>query len=318
MIVVVAAVFLIASVVATTWLTHLHIPSVVGKYLKWVIDFIVSVGVLTLLFAFVFRALPDAQIPWRSTWVGALLTAVLFQFGKFGLALYFKYGAPTSAFGAVGSLAAVLIWVFYSTQIFFFGAEFAYAYAMTRGHAIRPSEHARSLAKCDETESATPSDRPPPPGTKPANLQKRREMSPYGAVLAPHAGGGRRPVAPAALRQLAQHEAAVRSYVAAGAGLAVGALIGGYGALHAGRGAKPRQKDIAAARLNDRIRRVERKVGHVSRIKQLVEREDVIDRIDHLEDEIKHAARKARRVQRRRRHKDSWVDRTVEKVKSYF
>jgi len=321
LVVVVAAVLLIASVVATTWLTHLHIPSIIGRYLKWVIDFVVSVGVLTVLFAFVFRALPDAKIAWRSTWVGAVLTAVLFQVGKFGLALYFKHGAPTSAFGAVGSLAAVLIWVFYSTQIFFFGAEFTYVYAQARGHGIRPSEHARSLTKCDETESATPSATPPPPGAPPANKQKRREIaSPYGAVLGAHAAseGGRRRVSPAALQQLAQHQATVRSYIAAGAGLAVGALIGGYGALQARQGTKPKPRNIAAARLDERIRRVEKKVGHVRQIKRLVEREDVIDRIDQLEDEIQNAARKARRVQRRHGRNDSWVERAVEKVKAYF
>jgi hypothetical protein len=98
----------------------------------------------------------------------------------------------------------------------------------------------------------------------------------------------------------------------------VGALIGGYGALRARQGTKPKEKDIAAARLKDRIRRVEKKVGHVSRIKSLVEREDVIDRIDQLEDEIQNVARKARRVQRRHGRNDSWVGRTVEKVKRYF
>ena len=82
----VAAILLVGSVVATTWLEHLSVVSVGGKYLKWVIDVVASVGVLTLLFAFLFRALPNAQIEWRSTWVGAVLTAVLFEIGKYGLA----------------------------------------------------------------------------------------------------------------------------------------------------------------------------------------------------------------------------------------
>lgn len=318
LIVVVAAILLVGSVVATTWLEHLSVFSIGGKYLKWVIDVVASVGVLTLLFAFLFRALPDAQIEWRSTWVGAALTAALFELGKYGLALYFKFGAPASAFGAVGSLAAVLIWIFYSAQIFFFGAEFTYVYAQARGHAIRPSKHARPLAKADETESATPSDKPPPPGAPPANAQKRREIaSPYGAVLGRYAGGGRRKPDPAALQRLAQHQATVRSYLAAGAGLAVGALIGSYGALHGRRTVKPKSQDIAAARLNDRIRRVERKIGHVSRIKRFVEQENVIDRIKHVEHEIRDAARKARRAGRRNA-RGSWVHRTVEKVKDYL
>ena len=318
LIVVVAAILLVGSVVATAWLEHLSVFSIGGKYLKWVIDIVASVGVLTLLFAFLFRMLPDAQVEWRSTWVGAALTAVLFEIGKYGLALYFKFAAPASAFGAVGSLAAVLIWIFYSAQIFFFGAEFAYVYAQARGHAIKPSQHARSLTKCDETESATPSDKPPPRGAPPANALKRREIaSPYSAVLGPHAKGGRRKTNPAVLQGLVQHQATVRSYLAAGAGLAVGALIGGYGALHARRSAKPKAEVIAAARLNDRIRRVERKVGHVSRIKHFVEQENVIDRIEQVEHEIRDAARKARRAQDRTRD-GSWMDRTAEKLKGYI
>jgi hypothetical protein len=318
LIVVVAAILLVGSVVATTWLEHLSVFSIGGKYLKWVIDIVASVGVLTLLFAFLFRMLPDAQVEWRSTWMGAALTAGLFEIGKYGLALYFKFAAPASAFGAVGSLAAVLIWIFYSVQIFFFGAEFTYVYAQARGHAIKPSKHARPLAKSDETESATPSDKPPPPGTPPANAVKRREIaSPYSAVLGAYAKGGGRKTHPAMSKQLAQHQATVQSYLAAGAGLAVGALIGGYGALHARRSAKPKAQDIAATRLNDRIRRVEHKVGHVSRIKHFVEQENVIDRIEQVEHEIRDAARKARRAQRRGRH-GTWMDRTVEKVKDYL
>lgn len=319
MVVVVAAILLVASVVATTWLQHLSILSGGGRYLKWVIDVVVSVGVLTLLFAFMFRALPDAQIEWRSTWVGAVLTAVLFTIGKYGLALYFRFGAPASAFGAVGSLAAVLIWIFYSAQIFFFGAEFTYVYAQARGHAIAPSRHARPLTKFDETESATPSNKPPPPGAPSANAVKRREIaSPYSAVLGPHARSGARKINPQVLQQLAQHQATVRSYLAAGAGLAVGALIGGYGALQARREAKPNARDVAAARLDDRIRHVERKVGHVSRIQRFVEQENVIDRIEQVEHEIRDAARKARRAQHGRSHDGSWVNRTVRKVKDYF
>ena len=114
-----------------------------------------------------------------------------------------------------------------------------------------------------------------------------------------------------------QQHATVRSYLAAGAGLAVGALIGSYSALHGKRTAKPRSRDIASARLNDRIRRVEHKIGHVSRIKRLVEQENVIDRIKQVENEIRDAARNARRARRRKGH-SSWMDRTVQKVKDYF
>jgi membrane protein len=93
----------------------------------------ISLVLITLLFAAVFRFLPDTRIAWRDVWLGAALTAALFFLGKFLLGLYFAHSAFASAYGAAGSLLIVLVWVFYSAQIFFFGAEFTYTFACRRG-----------------------------------------------------------------------------------------------------------------------------------------------------------------------------------------
>ncbi|HEX4795459.1 MAG TPA: YihY/virulence factor BrkB family protein [Humisphaera sp.] len=110
-------------------------------------DVIVSLIVITLLFAMIFKVLPDVKIPWRYVWSGALITAILFAIGKWGLTLYFRYGAPTSAYGAFGSLAAVVIWVYYSAMILFAGAEFAKVYARAHGGKLQPSEYAVPLTE---------------------------------------------------------------------------------------------------------------------------------------------------------------------------
>jgi membrane protein len=112
------------------------------KWFGFIFDVIVSFGVISLLFAGIFKFLPDAKVQWKHVWLGAILTAGLFTIGKYGLALYFKYGTPTSAFGAAGSLAAILLWVYYSSFILFFGAEFTKVWATAHGHAIVPDEHA--------------------------------------------------------------------------------------------------------------------------------------------------------------------------------
>jgi membrane protein len=84
----------------------------------------VSLLVITLLFATVFRLLPDAIIDWSDVWLGAVLTAVLFEIGKFLIGLYLGHSGLASAYGAAGSLAVLLVWLYYSWQIFLFGAEF--------------------------------------------------------------------------------------------------------------------------------------------------------------------------------------------------
>jgi len=90
----------------------------------------------TLLFAVMFKVLPDAHTAWRDVLLGAVVTSVLFGIGNYVLGLYLVHAGP--AYGAVGSFAVFLLWVFYSAQIFFFGAEFAKVYSRRYGSGVRP------------------------------------------------------------------------------------------------------------------------------------------------------------------------------------
>ena len=95
-----------------------------GKVVGFVLDIVLSLIVYTGVFALLFKYLPDVKIRYRDVWLGAIFTAVLFTIGKYLLTLYLTKGSTASAYGAAGSLAALLIWVYYSAQILFFGAEF--------------------------------------------------------------------------------------------------------------------------------------------------------------------------------------------------
>jgi len=105
-------------------------------------DFVVSLGVITFLFAMIYKFLPDVKIAWRDVWVGALVTGVLFTLGKFLIGLYLGSSAVGSAYGAAGSFAVFLIWVYYSAQVLFVGAEFTQVYAEHCGSRIVPKENA--------------------------------------------------------------------------------------------------------------------------------------------------------------------------------
>jgi membrane protein len=113
---------------------------VVFKFL----DIAVSVGVVTVLFAAMFRFLPDAKIQWRDVWSGAILTAALFVIAKFLLGIYFAKSDPGSTYGAAGSIILIMLWVNYSGLILLFGAEFTQVYATQHGRKIVPTEGAES------------------------------------------------------------------------------------------------------------------------------------------------------------------------------
>lgn len=110
----------------------------VPEFFLQIINLIVSIAVITLLFAMIFKYLPDAEIPWRHVWLGAFVTAILFSLGKLLIGLYLGNSAVASSFGAAGSLVLLLVWVYYSAQILFFGAEFTQVYANTHSSKILP------------------------------------------------------------------------------------------------------------------------------------------------------------------------------------
>lgn len=106
------------------------------------VSLFISIGIVTLLFALIFKILPDAEVEWRDVWSGAFLTAVLFSLGKMLLALYLGREAAGSSYGAAGALILLLSWVYYSANILLFGAEFTQVYARRRGRSIEPTANA--------------------------------------------------------------------------------------------------------------------------------------------------------------------------------
>lgn len=146
-----------------------------------VLNLLVSFGVITLLFAMIYKVLPDVKIAWREVWVGAAITALLFTVGKFLLGMYLGRSTVASAYGAAGSVVIILLWVYYSAQILFFGAELTQVYACRFGKRLEPADHAQWIGqgKCasPKVEPNRPkvkrAGRPPP---LPANFEHQRHL----------------------------------------------------------------------------------------------------------------------------------------------
>ena len=113
-----------------------------GIVIALVIYSIFDLAVVVLLFALIFKFLPDVKIQWRDVWIGALMTAIFFAIGKWALGLYLGSGTAASAYGAASSLITLLLWIYYSSQILLFGAEFTQVYAARAGRAFVPDKYA--------------------------------------------------------------------------------------------------------------------------------------------------------------------------------
>jgi membrane protein len=111
------------------------------------LNFVISFGVITVLFAMTFKLLPDVTIAWRDVWPGAALTSLLFTAGKFVIGLYLGKSAVASAYGAAGSLVIIVVWVYYSAQILLFGAEFTKVWTKRRGSGFVPDQTARPVTR---------------------------------------------------------------------------------------------------------------------------------------------------------------------------
>ncbi|MFN2433088.1 MAG: YihY/virulence factor BrkB family protein [Gemmatimonadota bacterium] len=121
-----------------------------------ILNSLLSLIIVTLLFAMIYRVLPDAEIAWRDVWLGAIVTSFLFTLGKYLIGLYLGHSSVGSAFGAAGTLAILLIWIYYSAQIFYFGAEITQVYTRRYGRAIQPASYATRIVRVRvEAESAT-------------------------------------------------------------------------------------------------------------------------------------------------------------------
>ena len=106
------------------------------------LSFIISFGVITVLFTLMFKILPDVKIKWKNVWIGAMITALLFIVGKFALGLYFGKAEPGSTYGAAGSIILIMLWVNYSSMIVFFGAEYTKQFSLERGEKIEAKKDA--------------------------------------------------------------------------------------------------------------------------------------------------------------------------------
>ena len=125
-----------------------------------ILNFIISFGLITVLFAMMFKFLPDAKIKWRNVWTGAVLTSLLFSLGQGALGFYFGKATPASTYGAAGSVILIMIWMSYSCMILFFGAEFTRQFTLAREKKIVPMEHAVKEKRDDnkrvETKDVSP------------------------------------------------------------------------------------------------------------------------------------------------------------------
>jgi membrane protein len=139
-----------------------HLPG--GAALAFTIYTVVDLSLVVLLFGMMFKLLPDVHVQWRDVWVGSVVTALLFLIGKWALGLYLGSGAAGSAYGAASSLVTLLIWIYYSSQILLFGAEFTQVYANRFGSGGKPSSHAVCIATTEKEISA--------PGQEPTRQAK--------------------------------------------------------------------------------------------------------------------------------------------------
>lgn len=137
----------------------LTLNDVIGRYIPidtvWVVELVnqgITFLVIATLFGVIFRFLPDARIRWREVRSGALFTALLFMLGQYLIGLYMQYSAPASAYGAAGSIIVILLWIYYTAAILYFGAEFTKEFAKKYGHGIHPSPYAVRLIQT-ETET---------------------------------------------------------------------------------------------------------------------------------------------------------------------
>jgi membrane protein len=181
------------------------------------IDLVVSVGLLTVGFAMIYKIMPRVHIQWRDVWVGAGVTSLLFTVGKFLIGLYLGKSDVASSFGAAGSMVIVMLWVYYSTQIFLFGAEFTWVYAHAFGSRRgMPRPQAAVIDRAEGPADASmpepkSEDRGPVAAPEAAAVEAVPvAATPDGRVLAPSAECPPKPLWPVGL--------------AAGAGLLIGAL----------------------------------------------------------------------------------------------
>lgn len=139
----IALVALVVNAVLDAFINHLlRMFPQITVYLAYIINQLITFSAITLLFAIIFKVLPDARIKWKNVWMGALTTALLFMIGKYAIGFYLGKSNISSTFGAAGSIVIILLWVYYSAIILYFGAAFTRSYAQIQGARIYPNDYA--------------------------------------------------------------------------------------------------------------------------------------------------------------------------------
>lgn len=153
---------LFVALAASTSLSELsgHFEGIIpgGRYAIQGINVLIFFVIGTLLFAAVFKLLPDAEIAWSDVWIGAAITSILFSIGKFAIGLYLGKSTMASPYGAAGSLVILLAFIYYASNIFFIGAEFTQIYSNHFGSKIVPSEHGQPTPHEEPSEPNQPSE----------------------------------------------------------------------------------------------------------------------------------------------------------------
>jgi len=278
-----------------------------SEVVAFVLTHVVSLVVMTALFAMIFKLLPDANMEWRDVFLGAVITAVLFEIGKIALAFYIK-GSATQLFGAAASLAALLLWVYYSAQILFFGAEFAQAYTKKYGTGIQPANYAVKVTGDERAQQGMVSDQRLAAKTARSEGRKSADERPQRRPAAAQSWASpsipKYAMTPVGVEPDGRR-GTLRAVAIAGAGAVVGALAGALGATAAAKETRrPARKHLAAVLLDQRLKNVEQRVGKISRIRQYLEDEAVYNRINEVQKRIRHA-RGVLRAQENRR--PNWV-----------
>lgn len=250
--------------VATKYLGG-EFPSIFWRTLEQV----VSLGLFTVIFAAIYKVLPDVKIGWRSVWVGAGITAVLFTIGKYLIGQYLGRSTTASVYGGAGSLVVLLLWVYYSSQILFIGAEFTQVYARSRGYAIQPADTAVQLTESDRIQQGLGCDGP----------QRQTPDVPVTEVDI--------------RRDVVRHPSRVGTgtVVAAAGALVAGFLAGGASRLFKSRDHAVRE--AIAHRARQRIRALNDRLRQGEHLATYLREADAHDRLDLLERRMKRVSRVA-------------------------
>jgi hypothetical protein len=238
-----------------------------------ILDIVFSLIVYSAVFGLIFMYVPDVRIRFRDTWLGALVTAVLFTIGKYLLTLYLTKGSTASAYGAAGSLAALLIWVYYSAQILFFGAEFTQVCVRKYGSRTVPERGAVPMTEEQRAQRG---------------LMREHDLAVAKAAEESHASqkggefGKPQAVPDCRVVTITRPESNTKLAIA-GAGVVTGLLVGAIGLF---KGRRFVDHGLEQVRLDRRLARLERRVGSTP-----ARTVDLNQRLDALDAHVRNAVR---------------------------